>query len=597
MPPSSSLGGFTGDDMSTNPSAAGDRACGAPDPTNVDRYFLAIKGSISGPFNSDQLQDQQSPEGTWIWQVGDPAWQPWNKTSPCDLEPPQHPATPNGDASALRSLKRRGIAARQAARLELQAIQAQNTLQRCRNELNALFMVIGEHAVNSELPLSDQTLVSKRQAASDIALKIAGFDAAMAAEGQKLDLLDPKSPAAARSRGVIAAHQRAQNELAAQLTPLQAELGRAISKSEEAGLIGADFLDRLDLCKSHLKSAINSKKEIDDQLAEANRQIGVSFRKLIGLTVGLSALIAVVLIPLLRAGGSTVALGPQPPSKAALNLTVDPVFGNASAAPSSGLTRDQLPLVSQMVVTNWRAWRPGSSNLFGWTPTPDAEFGASGSSGVVGVRDDGIIVLVTNRHVLCLDDLMLSKANGDLAIKSYEISVKFPSGKICPVLQIGHEPSNVDLAYLAIDGRQLRAGLDYVPLQLLPSGREPQAGDDVVAIGNPGIGGMTFENSQTFGHVSGIRSDDNATYIQTDAAINHGNSGGPLLLRDGERYFWIGVNTFAVGREQGYNGINFAIDARRAVALKDTDFPATPRGIADCLTRLYSFPVGVYQNP
>ena len=60
---------------------------------------------------------------------------------------------------------------------------------------------------------------------------------------------------------------------------------------------------------------------------------------------------------------------------------------------------------------------------------------------------------------------------------------------------------------LDIDARRLRPGVDYVLLPVLPDSAPLQAGDEVVAIGNPGVGDVTFTNTQTFGHVSALRDD------------------------------------------------------------------------------------------
>jgi serine protease Do len=64
-----------------------------------------------------------------------------------------------------------------------------------------------------------------------------------------------------------------------------------------------------------------------------------------------------------------------------------------------------------------------------------------------------------------------------------------------------------------------------------------KVGEPVVAYGSPGVSGVSLEDTVTAGVVSAVR----GHLIQTDAAINHGNSGGPLLNRDGEV---LGVTTW-----------------------------------------------------
>ena len=81
-------------------------------------------------------------------------------------------------------------------------------------------------------------------------------------------------------------------------------------------------------------------------------------------------------------------------------------------------------------------------------------------------------------------------------------------------------------------------------------GHEVKVGDPVVAYGSPGVGTVTLEGTATAGVVSAIRGD----LIQTDAPLNPGNSGGPLLNRQGEV---VGVNTLRAGESLG-----FAVSAR-----------------------------------
>src|SRR6266545_5165808 len=81
-------------------------------------------------------------------------------------------------------------------------------------------------------------------------------------------------------------------------------------------------------------------------------------------------------------------------------------------------------------------------------------------------------------------------------------------------------------------------------------GHEVKVGDPVVAYGSPGVGTVTLEGTATAGVVSAIR----GNLIQTDAPLNPGNSGGPLLNRHGEV---VGVNTVGGG-----NSLGSAVSAR-----------------------------------
>jgi len=109
-----------------------------------------------------------------------------------------------------------------------------------------------------------------------------------------------------------------------------------------------------------------------------------------------------------------------------------------------------------------------------------------------------------------------------------------------------------DLALLKIDA----TGLPYLGLD---SGHPVHQGELVIALGSPeGLG-----NSVTMGIVSSVDRqpdpDNPMIYIQTDAPINHGNSGGPLVDVDG---YLVGINTFILSESGGSQGLGFAVPAR-----------------------------------
>ncbi len=109
--------------------------------------------------------------------------------------------------------------------------------------------------------------------------------------------------------------------------------------------------------------------------------------------------------------------------------------------------------------------------------------------------------------------------------------------------------TELDIALLKIDAKDL-------PVVPIGNSDEVQVGDLAIAIGNPfGLSG-TF----TFGAVSGLGREGVLPglqrYIQSDAAVNPGNSGGPLLNIKGQA---IGINTAIHSKSGGYEGISFAI--------------------------------------
>jgi len=85
----------------------------------------------------------------------------------------------------------------------------------------------------------------------------------------------------------------------------------------------------------------------------------------------------------------------------------------------------------------------------------------------------------------------------------------------------------------------------------------PNVGADVLAIGSPGVGSTIMTDTVTKGIVSGVRDFKDGIWIQTDAAINHGNSGGPLIDRKGEV---VGVNTLRASPSE-YSGMNFSLSS------------------------------------
>jgi len=103
-----------------------------------------------------------------------------------------------------------------------------------------------------------------------------------------------------------------------------------------------------------------------------------------------------------------------------------------------------------------------------------------------------------------------------------------------------------------------------IPLADLGDSNELQVGDIVLAVGNP----LGFENTLTMGIVSALgrrgpsgQVAPNTDYIQTDAAINQGNSGGALVNVKGEV---VGINTWIAAPTGGNVGLGFAIPVNNA---------------------------------
>ena len=155
---------------------------------------------------------------------------------------------------------------------------------------------------------------------------------------------------------------------------------------------------------------------------------------------------------------------------------------------------------------------------------------------------DGLIV--TNYHVI--DD-------------ATEITVRLSDGSEFEAEIIGMDPQT-DLALLSVDVDE------DLPVAVLGDSDEIRVGEDVVAIGNPfGLGGTV-----TSGIVSAkgrdLSTGPYAEFLQTDAAINKGNSGGPLFNMDGEV---VGVNTVIFSPSGGSVGVGFAVTSNIVELITD----------------------------
>ena len=163
-------------------------------------------------------------------------------------------------------------------------------------------------------------------------------------------------------------------------------------------------------------------------------------------------------------------------------------------------------------------------------PRDEALVQNSLGSGVI-VTNEGHII--TNNHVVDQVD---------------EIEVQLSDGRTKKARLVGAD-SQVDLAVLKIDDPGVK------PLKLADSDTV-QAGDFVLAIGNP----FGFDETVTDGIISSKgrpnRTDAFGDLLQTNAAINPGNSGGPLINLRGEV---IGINVAIISRSGGSQGIGFAI--------------------------------------
>jgi len=183
-------------------------------------------------------------------------------------------------------------------------------------------------------------------------------------------------------------------------------------------------------------------------------------------------------------------------------------------------------------VPQFRGLPPEMAQYFGdmWSSYRERVENSLGS----GVIYDAEGHVVTNNHVVA---------------QATQVSVQLRDGREAPAILVGTD-SDTDLAVLQIQ-------LDDLPAIALGRSDRLRVGEPVLAIGNPlGLGQTVTQGivSATGRGRLGVSTFEN--FIQTDAAINFGNSGGALVNAGGEL---VGINTAVIARNAGIEGIGFAI--------------------------------------
>jgi serine protease Do len=158
--------------------------------------------------------------------------------------------------------------------------------------------------------------------------------------------------------------------------------------------------------------------------------------------------------------------------------------------------------------------------------------------------------------IISADGVVLTNAH--VVQDASEVTVKLTDRREYRAKVLGHDPKT-DVAVLKIDARNL-------PVVTVGNPKDLRVGEWVLAIGSP----FGFENTVTAGVVSAkgrsLPDDSAVPFIQTDVAVNPGNSGGPLFNARGEV---IGMNAQIYSRSGGYQGVSFAIPIDVAVRVKD----------------------------
>ena len=205
------------------------------------------------------------------------------------------------------------------------------------------------------------------------------------------------------------------------------------------------------------------------------------------------------------------------PAVVSITNKLRPTAAALEEGPQSGGMQQQLPFPFNQMIPNAPQQRERAVE-------------ARGSGFIISA--DGTVV--TNNHVV----------KG-----ARTLSVTLDDGTVLPAKVVGTDP-RTDIAVLKINSPK------PLPFITLGNSRDVKPGEWVVAMGNPfGLGG-----SVTAGIVSAVSRDIGAgpydQFIQVDAPINQGNSGGPLFTQDGKV---IGMNTAILSPSGGSIGIGFAI--------------------------------------
>jgi S1-C subfamily serine protease len=186
------------------------------------------------------------------------------------------------------------------------------------------------------------------------------------------------------------------------------------------------------------------------------------------------------------------------------------------------------------------------------TGAADRLFRPSGSGVVI---DPAAGIILTNAHVI----------EG-----AEEITAAFADGREVPATRIGSDPGT-DIAVIKVSA----PGLAAIPLG---NSDQLEVGDFVLALGNPFQIGQTVTSGIVSGlHRNNVGIEQHEDFIQTDAAIYPGHSGGPLINLRGEL---IGINTAFIGAGNTNSGMGFAIpiNLARSIAEQIVKYGEVRRG-------------------
>jgi len=251
-----------------------------------------------------------------------------------------------------------------------------------------------------------------------------------------------------------------------------------------------------------------------------------------GISIRSGKLLIIVALMLLAAqvqAISTAALQQGIPSLAPMLEQVTPAVVSISVSKA-------MPTAGRYFF-NGKELPEGARRFFGEVPdstneVPQRSYATGAGSGVIVDAAEGLII--TNHHVVA---------------DASQITVRLSDDRSLRAKLLGSDPGT-DVALLQVEAEDL-VEIDFADVSTVA------VGDYVVAIGNPfGIGQTVTSGIVSALGRAGINNNNYEDFIQTDAAINQGNSGGALVDMEGSL---IGINTAIISGSGGSNGIGFAV--------------------------------------
>lgn len=254
------------------------------------------------------------------------------------------------------------------------------------------------------------------------------------------------------------------------------------------------------------------------------------------------------------------------------------------AGGTSSISADNLELSSPTIVVSIDERESGDLDLHG--------------SSLIREAGGDFVRLYTNAHVVGLQEVAkqaVRQRDRTANITGFSMAVQFPSGKRKAARRIAlAADATLDVACVEVSAEGLVAGKDYVVVPTVSRALETlhvKSGDAVVAVGTPLL--LELANSPTYGRISSLRISRNdpasPKWIQHDATIAGGNSGGPLFLIRGNRAYWVGINT------KGIEGttMSFAISSDDVAGAQLIWSNASPTGAAELIEQVYGVPAVV----